>query len=198
MKAYIIYDSMYGNTEKIAQAIGKGLAGEVKVVRVGEANPSELKTCDLLILGSPVHGGRATPALDAIIKELPADYLQGKSVAAFDTRFESEEQGVGLRILMSVIRYAAPRLAKALEKKGGIRVAEPEGFIVENKEGPLKQGRLSEQRSGHRNYPLQRRFPPQLLADTGHHSVLVQVIVVGCDSNSEYDVLWEFHHVCAC
>ena len=142
MQAYIIYDSMYGNTEKIAQAIGKGLTGEVKVVRVGEANPSELKTCDLLILGSPVHGGRATPALDAFIKELPADYLQGKSVAAFDTRFESEEQGVGLRILMSVIRYAAPRLAKALEKKGGIRVAEPEGFIVENKEGPLKEGEL--------------------------------------------------------
>ncbi len=133
---------MYGNTEKIAQAIGEGLTGEVTVVRIGDANPSELKTCDLLILGSPVHGGRATPALDKFIKELPADSLQGKSVAAFDTRFESEEQGVGLRLLMSVIRYAAPRLAKALVKKGGMLVAEPEGFIVENKEGPLKEGEL--------------------------------------------------------
>ena len=142
MKAYIIYDSMYGNTQKIAHAIGEGLTGEVKVVSIGEANPSELKTCDLLILGSPVHGGRATPALDAFIKQLPANSLEGISVAAFDTRFESEEQGVGLRILMSVIRYAAPRLAKALEKKGGILVAEPEGFIVENKEGPLKQGEI--------------------------------------------------------
>jgi len=142
MKAYIIYDSMYGNTQKIAQAIGEGLTGEVTVVSVGEANPSELKTCDLLIVGSPVHGGRATPALDTFIKQLPANSLEGISVAAFDTRFEPEEQGVGLRILMSVIRYAAPRLAKALEKKGGILVAEPEGFIVENKEGPLKQGEL--------------------------------------------------------
>jgi flavodoxin I len=142
MKALIIYDSLYGNTEKIAQAIANGLTGEIKVVRVGEADPSELKTCDLLIIGSPVHGGRATPALDEFIKKLPADSLQGKSVAAFDTRFEAEEQGVGLRLLMSVIRYAAQRLAKALEKKGGILVAEPEGFIVENKEGPLKQGEL--------------------------------------------------------
>jgi len=133
---------MYGNTQKIAQAIGEGLTGEVTVVSVGEANPSELKTCDLLIVGSPVHGGRATPALDTFIKQLPANSLEGISVAAFDTRFEPEEQGVGLRILMSVIRYAAPRLAKALEKKGGILVAEPEGFIVENKEGPLKQGEL--------------------------------------------------------
>lgn len=142
MKACIIYDSMYGNTQKVAQAIGEGLTGEVKVVRIGEADPSELKTCDLLIIGSPVHGGRATPALDTFIKQLPANFLAGISVAAFDTRFESEEKGVGLRILMSVIRYAAQRIAKAMEKKGGILIAEPEGFIVENKEGPLKEGEL--------------------------------------------------------
>ena len=39
MKACIIYDSMYGNTQKIAQAVGEGLTGEVKVVSIGEANP---------------------------------------------------------------------------------------------------------------------------------------------------------------
>ena len=122
MKAYIIYDSMYGNTEKIAQAIGEGLTGEVNVVCIGEANLSELKTCDLLVFGSPVHGGRATPELDTFIKQLPANFLEGISVTAFDTRFEAEDQGAGLRLLMSVIRYAAPRIAKTLEKKGGILV----------------------------------------------------------------------------
>ena len=142
MQAYVIYDSTFGNTEKIAQAIANGLTGEVKVQRFGETSPAELATCNLLIVGSPVHGGRATPELDAFIKQIPTNSLEGVSVAAFDTRFEAEEQGVGLRILMSVIRYAAPRIAKALEKKGGILVAEPEGFIVENKEGPLKQGEL--------------------------------------------------------
>jgi flavodoxin I len=142
MKALIIYDSMYGNTEKIAQAIGDGLTGEVEVVRVGEVNPSELKTFDLLIFGSPVHGGRPTAALDAFLKKLPANSLKGRRVAAFDTRFESEDQGIGLRLVMSVLRYAADRIAKDLAKKGGRLVAEPEGFIVENKEGPLKQGEL--------------------------------------------------------
>ena len=67
---------MYGNTQKIAQAIGEGLTGEVKVVSIGEANPSELKTCDLLILGSPVHGGRATPALDALSNNYPQTLLK--------------------------------------------------------------------------------------------------------------------------
>jgi flavodoxin I len=142
MKSLIIYDSIYGNTEKIAKAIGDGLTGEVKVVRVSDVNPSELKTFDLLILGSPVHGGRPTPALDEFVKKLPAHSLTGMRVAAFDTRFESEDQGIGLRLLMSVIRYAAQRIAKDVVKKGGRLVAEPEGFIVENKEGPLKQGEL--------------------------------------------------------
>jgi flavodoxin I len=159
MKAYVIYDSTYGNTEKIAQAIGNGLTGEVKVQRIGEADPTELATCNLLIVGSPVHGGRATPELDAFIKQIPTTSLEGVSVAAFDTRFEAEEQGAGLRILMSVIRYAAPRIAKALEKKGGILVAEPEGFIVENKEGPLKQGELERATKWATQLPLAKKVP---------------------------------------
>ncbi len=159
MKAYVIYDSTYGNTEKIAQAIGNGLTGEVNVMRLGEVNPAELGTCSLLIVGSPVHGGRATPELDAFIKQIPANSLEGVSIAAFDTRFEAEEQGVGLRILMSVIRYAAPRIAKALVKKGGILVAEPEGFIVENKEGPLKQGELERATRWATKLPLAKKVP---------------------------------------
>ena len=159
MKAYILYDSLYGNTEKIAQAIANGLTGEVKVQRIGEADPTEITTCNMLICGSPVHGGRATPELDTFIKQLPANSLQGISVAAFDTRFESQAQGVGLRILMSVIHYAAPRIAKALVKKGGILIAEPEGFIVENKEGPLKQGELERATAWATQLPLAQKLP---------------------------------------
>jgi flavodoxin len=146
MKAIILYDSLYGNTEHIAQAIGEGLTGDVTVVRVGDVQASELKPFDLLMVGSPVHGGRATPNIDTLLKQLPAHALEGKRVAAFDTRFEAEEQGMGLRLLMSVIRYAAERIAKELVKKGGRLVAEPEGFIVDNKEGPLKQGELERAR----------------------------------------------------
>lgn len=142
MRAYIIYDTVYGNTEQIAKAIGAGLSGDVNVVRVGDAKASEVQRVDLLIVGSPVHGGRATPAIDVFLQQFPPHSLEGKQVAAFDTRFEAEEQGVGLRLLMSVIRYAAECIAKDLAKKGGRLVAEPAGFIVENKEGPLKQGEL--------------------------------------------------------
>lgn len=146
MKTVIIYDSVYGNTEKIAQAIGEGLTGDMTVVRVGDVNASELQTCDLLIVGSPVHNGRATPAMNTLFQQLPAHALEGKRVAAFDTRFEAQAQGIGVRIVMSMLHYAAERMAKELTKKGGSLVVEPEGFFVEQKEGPLKPGELERAR----------------------------------------------------
>jgi len=51
MKALIVYDSTHGNTEKIAQAIGEAIEGEV--LRVGEVHPADLQGFDLLIVGSP-------------------------------------------------------------------------------------------------------------------------------------------------
>jgi hypothetical protein len=43
---------------------------------------------------------------------------------------------------MGIINYAAPRIADALRLKGATLVVMPEGFIVDQKEGPLKEGEL--------------------------------------------------------
>jgi flavodoxin len=146
MKALVVYDSVYGNTEHIAHAIGDGLTGEVRVARVGNLNAAELVTVDLLIVGSPVHNGRATAAIDALLKQIHAHALDAKHVAAFDTRFETHAPGIGARI-MKMMGNAAERIAKELAKKGGKLVAAPEGFIVEQKEGPLKHGELERARN---------------------------------------------------
>jgi len=74
MKVLIVYDSVYGNTGKIAKAIGDAITGEVKVLRVGEVNSSELKTFGLLIVGSPTHGGRPTPAIQDFLNKIGACY----------------------------------------------------------------------------------------------------------------------------
>jgi len=94
MKALIIYDSLYGNTEKIARAIGDAITGEVKVLRVNEASPSGLANIDLLIVGSPTQGGRPTPAVRDFLNEAPERLLQGVNVAAFDTRLQKKLVGV--------------------------------------------------------------------------------------------------------
>jgi flavodoxin I len=131
MKALVVYDSTYGNTEKIAQAIGEAIGGQV--LRVGEVNPADLKGFDLLIVGSPTHGGRPTPEVQDLLKALgPA--LKGVNVAAFDTRHVSK--------WTLLFGYAAPRIARTLKRNGGKLLVPPEGFLVLGTEGPLKEGEL--------------------------------------------------------
>jgi flavodoxin len=134
MKALVIYDSLYGNTEQIAKAIGGGIGGEVKVVKVGEANVAELGSYDLLIVGSPTQGGRHTVAMREFLGKIPADALKNKSVASFDTR--------GKTWFVKIFGWAANRIAEALKDKGGNLVAPGEGFFVKATKGPLVDGEV--------------------------------------------------------
>ncbi len=131
MKALVIYDSTYGNTEKIAQAIGQAIAAEVR--RVCNVSASDLKAFDLVIVGSPTMGGRPTEAMRGLLKAMgPA--VQGVNVAAFDTRLTAK--------WVRIFNYAAPRIADSLTEMGATLLGSPEGFFVQGKEGPLKEGEL--------------------------------------------------------
>ena len=132
MKAVVVYDSTHGNTAKIAQAIGKPLGAQV--LRVDEVNPADLNGLDLLVVGSPTHGGRFTERIKDLLEAAPA--LDSVNVAAFDTRTAS----IWNRILR--FGYAAPRIARRLEASGGNLVTPPEGFVVLGIQGPLKDGEL--------------------------------------------------------
>ena len=57
MKILIIYDSVYGNTKQIAQAIGNALSfhKDVEIIRVGDVKLQQLTGLDLLITGSPTQ-----------------------------------------------------------------------------------------------------------------------------------------------
>jgi len=134
MKTLIVYDSVYGNTEKIAKAISGAITGDVKVLRIGEVNPSELKTLDLLIIGSPTRGGRATPAMKDFLNNVSELDIQGINVAAFDTRLTTR--------LARILGFAAGKIAKSLKKRGSILILSPEGFFVKSTEDPLKEGEL--------------------------------------------------------
>jgi flavodoxin len=131
VKTLVVYDSLYGNTAKLAGAIGAA-AGESRVLRVGEAKPSELSSFALVVIGAPTQGGRATEAMRAFLERVPA--LDGTRVAVFDTRLRAR--------WVKVFGYAAGRIAEKVKSLGATLVAEPEGFIVEGKKGPLVEGEL--------------------------------------------------------
>lgn len=141
MNTLVIYDSLYGNTEKVARSIGKALSAQV--LQMNEVKFDSLNTYDLVVVGSPTQGGRPTSSLHSFLKKLPKGSLQNVKFATFDTRFEIKDQKTPLKILMKLIDYAAPKIAKTLEAKGGKLIGSPEGFIVEGKEGPLKKGELN-------------------------------------------------------
>ena len=147
MKTALLYDSAYGNTEKIAQAIGQALGTqeEVAVLRIGEVNQAQLAGLKLLIVGSPTQRLRPTIPTSNLLKMLAGNSLKGVKVAAFDTRLTVQEIEK-IRVLAFFVRlfggYAAPVIAKGLQKKGGELIAPPEGFYVEGMEGPLVDGEL--------------------------------------------------------
>ena len=146
LKVLVIYDSQYGNTEKIAWAIRDALSdgAETRLVRASNVAPSDMSAVDLLIVGSPTQRFHATEPIDHLLKGVS---LRGVQAAAFDTRFDMHEvDSRALRLAVKVAgdeaAYAAPRISAALEKVGATIVALPEGFIVTGTEGPLRDGEL--------------------------------------------------------
>ena len=133
MKTLIVYDSVHGNTEKLAEAISDTISGEVKLLQAIQANPFEFKSVDLLIIGSPTLAGKPTPAIQALLKEVPAG-LNNASAAAFDTRLSTK--------WVRIFGYAANKMAASLKRSGWKIIFPPNGFFVEGKNGPLKEGEL--------------------------------------------------------
>ncbi|MHB8113888.1 MAG: flavodoxin family protein [Bellilinea sp.] len=145
MKALVIFESVYGNTEKIARAIGAGLtaAGEVQVVSAAEARPEQLTDLDLLVVGSPTQTFGPIAGTKEFLKTLPIHALKGLKVAAFDTRVPvAEVNSKVLTFMAGAFGYAAEKIAKGLKARGGVEVVAPAGFFVVDKEGPLKDGEL--------------------------------------------------------
>ena len=147
MRAVVVYESMYGNTHMIAEAIGRGLApgNQVTVVPVAGATRELLAEADLVVVGGPthLHGVSKTatrkaaveqahkhegpPALDADAEGLGLSDWFGSlgplsaGAAAFDTRIASAAILTG---------RAAKGIARLLERHGLTLIAPAESFLV--------------------------------------------------------------------
>jgi flavodoxin len=134
LKALVVYDSRFGNTEKVAHAIAAALGPEdnVRTVKVDAVAAEDLQDLDVVVVGGPVHAWRPTKEIQAFLDSLQPNALSGVQAAAFDTRFGSRLAGA-----------AADNIEKALRKQGCTIVAPATGFIVLGGEGPLAEGELN-------------------------------------------------------
>lgn len=140
MNALVLYDSKYGNTEKIAEAIALVLQEELatRLAAVGEVDcTGALPGIDLLVVGGPTQRHGMSPPLKEVVQCLEAHALAGVKAAAFDTRLH------GAKLLTG---SAAARLEHHLRRLGAWLVVPAASFIVEAGEGPLAEGELERAR----------------------------------------------------
>lgn len=160
MHAIVVYESIYGNTHAIAEAVAEGLGGVP--VLPAHAVAEHQGPLDLLVVGGPTHmHGMATdrsrhvaadaapeegssrvepdatepPGLRSWLDDLSPDAAH--HAAAFDTRLHKAAWVTG-----SAARGIARRL-----RKHGIDVLDTESFLVEGSEGPVEAGELERARA---------------------------------------------------
>jgi flavodoxin len=160
MKALVVYESMYGNTRAVAEAIADGLGGSpVRAVHEAGEAPEQR---DLIVVGGPTHmhglatalsrrlaaeaakedghaalepGATAQVGLRAWLRDLVT--CEGVRAAAFDTRLDRSAALTG-----TAARGIAHRL-----RRHGYEVVATESFLVQDAEGPLEDGELERARA---------------------------------------------------
>jgi flavodoxin len=136
MKTLVLYDSQFGNTERIAVKIAGTLRefGDAQAARVTAIDPATaLQGIDLLIVGCPTQAWNATGTMKKVLAELARHPDDPLYAAEFDTRFDKPRWLTG---------SAARRLEKELTRLDVIHLLEPESFFVQDSEGPLADGEL--------------------------------------------------------
>ena len=161
MDAAVVYESMYGNSERVAQAIAEGLCETVRVEAAPgpapAAPPAALPPGQPAAAGGPTHAlGRPRPATRAEavqratgpvsdratglrewVESLPPQE-EGRLAATFDTRATK---------VRSLPGSAARGAARAMRRAGFRLVVPSASFYVGDVEGPLDDGELDRARA---------------------------------------------------
>lgn len=163
MKALVVYESMYGNTRHIAEAIADGLRSSVEtgVLRVRDADGIDFDAVRLVVVGAPTHAWglsrENTRDSAAVDSGKHPDHLldtasQGPGVrewlhglprqhscrgVAFDTRFDKPKMLTG---------SASRAIQRGLHAAGFSSFGDPRSFLVTGLAGPLAFGEIERAR----------------------------------------------------
>lgn len=135
MESLVVYDSKFGNTKRVAEAIAAGLAGHgpVRLLGLDKIPPQNLGPVDLLFIGGPTQAHSMTARMRQFVDALRAKPANGTAVAIFDTR---------LRMPAVISGSAAKTIARKL-RSGDMRIfTAPESFFVEGSPPGLEDGEM--------------------------------------------------------
>ena len=154
MKALVVYESMFGNTEAVARAVADGLSDAFEVSLADVSSMPSPADVDVLVVGAPTHafgmsrpGTRAGAARQGTVRPGATDIglreyldcapaLTGITAAAFDTKINKP-----------FLPGSAARRARRELRRLGCRTPLPaESFRVAGTTGPPTDGELKRAR----------------------------------------------------
>lgn len=155
MKAYVVYESHWGHTAAVAQAIAAGIGSDARAVTTDELPAPTIADADLIVAGAPVIAfglpsermleGLAVGSDDApappdlshpSMREWLRDLPEGHGrFAGFETAIHWSPGG------------AISAIGRELERAGYAPVSKPRRFFVKGKYGPLREGELDRARA---------------------------------------------------
>jgi hypothetical protein len=159
MKALVVYESMFGNTRHVAEAIADGLRWSIptEVVLAHDARAIDLEDVELVVAGAPTHAwglsrkrtrqGAAQDAIkhpDHLLESVATktgvrewlhdlDHHVAFRGVAFDTRLDKSKLVTG---------SAAHAIQRGLHRAGVSLIAKPQSFEVTGMAGPLASGEI--------------------------------------------------------
>jgi hypothetical protein len=147
MQAIVVYESHWGNTAAVAEAIAAGIGAGARAMPTSEATPSVVAEADLVVAGSPVMAfnlpteamrsnmtkdrkaptppDMSHPSLRTWLEALPPHRA---SAAAFETRLRFSPGG------------ATEAIERSFEQAGYRTIAKAGKFVVKGSYGPLREG----------------------------------------------------------
>ena len=138
-KFIIVFSSWFGNTRKVAEAIGRAVSqneeNQVLVKEIKEVDPKEVLDYDVILIGSPNHMGGPTRSAKKFIDELGKLDLKGKRGAVFDTYVRENVH----------VNKAVRKMTKRINQKvPGVKlIADGLSILVKGVRGPLAEGEIA-------------------------------------------------------
>jgi flavodoxin len=153
-RALVVYESVFGDTRRVAEAVASGLAERmpVEVTAAAFAPPTIGPEIDLVVVGVPTHGFTmpSRSSREGAVRQYGAT-VEDPSVGMREWLDAVRVTGAGVRAAAFDTVMAHPKLvvklnhatktAEKLLRKLGLSIAAPaEHFVVEDAKGPLAEG----------------------------------------------------------
>ncbi len=142
MKAYVVYDTRFGNTKKVAESLAKGLAEsgvDSACASTRETDSDILNGSGLVCLGAPTEAFSASQPMKEFLRSMTGASLAGKKVFAFDTKVDWRMSGSAAKYIEKEL--GSMGLSPALPRESAIVSTVRQGGSIQG--AVLREGELA-------------------------------------------------------